>query len=96
MPSENINGGRLRMARVMRGLSSPKLADMIHVSKQAVWQYENGINGPSPETMLKICNVLDFPYQFFFEGKDESLSLVKVLPYSHFHCKSCERSTTEL
>lgn len=78
MPFEDgFNGERLRMARIMRGLSSPLLASMINVSKQAVWQYENNKNSPSSDTMFKICTTLDFPYQFFHEGDCEDIILGK-------------------
>ena len=74
---EDINGNRLRMARIMRKLSSPKLASLIEVTKQAVWQYENQQANPLPDTMLKICSVLGFPRQFFYEGYNEIYELGK-------------------
>jgi Zn-dependent peptidase ImmA (M78 family)/DNA-binding XRE family transcriptional regulator len=77
MPEE-INGNRLRMARIIHGLSSPKLASIIGVTKQAVWQYENNDHAnPSSDVMFKICNELDFPRQFFYEGYDDEYVIGK-------------------
>ena len=76
MPSiGNFNGQRLRMARIMKGLSSPQLALKLDVSKQAVWQYENNKNSPASDTLFKICTTLGFPFQFFHEGKEDQIIL---------------------
>ena len=72
---DDFNGKRLRMARIIRGLSSPQLASMVDISKQAVWQYENGKNKPANDTLFRICTILGFPYQFFHEGKNDTCIL---------------------
>lgn len=69
-----VNGERLRMARLIRGLSSPELADLIGISKQAVWQYEKGETAPSPDTMFALCRTLGFPYAFFQTGQNDQIA----------------------
>ena len=75
MAESRINGQRMRMARIIRGLSSPELGAQIGVSKQAIWQFEQGDSTPSPETMVSLCRVLRFPLAFFLEGGKDTVSV---------------------
>ena len=56
---------RLKEAREARELTATSLADLIGVSRQAVSQYENGTQTPSPYVMRRLIEVLRFPYHFF-------------------------------
>lgn len=58
-------GERLRQAREARGLSVAALAEIVSVSRQQISQYENGVNTPHPETLLKIAKGLNLPLLFF-------------------------------
>lgn len=59
-------GLRLKEAQEARGLSASALANLLGVTKQAVSQYENGVQSPSPEVMKRICDCLNLPDYFFF------------------------------
>ena len=59
-------GLRLREAREARALTASALARQLRVTKQAVSQYENGVQSPSPEVMKRICDYLNLPDYFFF------------------------------
>ncbi len=58
-------GIRLKQAREAVGLSITSLADLIGVSKQAVSQYEKGVDSPSPDIFDRIRTVLGHEPQFF-------------------------------
>lgn len=59
--------GRIRNARMARGLSITDLADQIDVTKQALSQYELGHSTPSGEVFMKIVNRLRFPTSYFYK-----------------------------
>lgn len=69
-----FNGQRLRLARIIRNISSPSLATMVGVSKQAVSQYETGKAQPKPEVLFRLVQVLEFPAKFFYEGNAYDIS----------------------
>lgn len=58
-------GVRLTQAREGMGLSITSLAELLGVSKQAVSQYEKGIDTPGPEVFNKIRTTLRHEAQFF-------------------------------
>jgi transcriptional regulator with XRE-family HTH domain len=63
--SPGFVGQRLREAREARELTAVALADLIGVTRQAVSQYENGLQTPAPEVMRRITEVVRLPYHFF-------------------------------
>ena len=58
-------GQRLKEAREARELTAVALADLIGVSRQAVSQYENGVQTPAPFVMRRITEVVRLPFHFF-------------------------------
>lgn len=58
-------GARLKEAREARYLTAIALSDLIGISRQAVSQYENGIQSPRPEIMKKIADILQLPVSYF-------------------------------
>lgn len=66
-------GIRLKQAREAIGLSLTSLADLIGVSKQAVSQYEKGVDAPSPAVFDRIRTILGHDYQFFLRPPLNSL-----------------------
>ena len=40
-------------------LSQQKLADILHVSQQSIYKYENGITSPDLETLTNMANFFD-------------------------------------
>lgn len=62
-----FNGERLKFARIYRGKTIVGLAEEIGVTKQAISQFEKGINPPKFETLMKIMSSLEFPREFFFQ-----------------------------
>lgn len=66
----SFNPGRLKEARLARGMTITDLAEKAYVSKQAISQYELGQAIPRAETLMYIVNTLDFPKTYFY-GYDE-------------------------
>jgi Zn-dependent peptidase ImmA (M78 family)/DNA-binding XRE family transcriptional regulator len=58
-------GARLREAREARELSAAALAGVLGISRQAISQYENDEQTPSPQVMRRLAEILRLPYHFF-------------------------------
>lgn len=79
MDKNKVVGARIKQARISRGYNMTQLADFIGVSRQAISQYELGINEPSPEKLRIIANFLNYPLDFFtdpIKEKKENKSVV--------------------
>jgi transcriptional regulator with XRE-family HTH domain len=61
-------GGRVRMRRLMVGISQGRLGDALGVSFQQVQKYEKGTNRISASRLQQIADILEAPISFFFEG----------------------------
>jgi transcriptional regulator with XRE-family HTH domain len=61
-------GSRMRMRRMMLGMSQGKLGDALGITFQQVQKYEKGANRISASRLEHIAQLLHAPVQFFFEG----------------------------
>ena len=61
-------GSRLRLRRMLVGLSQEKLGDRMGLTFQQIQKYEKGVNRIGASRLFKLSQVLDVPVQFFFEG----------------------------
>jgi transcriptional regulator with XRE-family HTH domain len=61
-------GSRLRMQRVMLGLSQEKLAAAFGLTFQQVQKYEKGVNRMGSSRLQQAAHILDVSVPFFFEG----------------------------
>jgi len=61
-------GRRLRMRRLMLGMSQEKLAGQLRLTFQQVQKYEKGVNRISASRLQDISRILQVPVPFFFEG----------------------------
>jgi len=61
-------GARLRMRRVMLGMSQGKLGQLLGVSFQQIQKYEKGSNRISASRLRQAAQVLEVPVEFFYEG----------------------------
>jgi len=66
-PTDKHVGARVRMRRLMLGLSQEKLADGLGLTFQQVQKYEKGTNRIGASRLQHIANILKVPPQFFFE-----------------------------
>jgi transcriptional regulator with XRE-family HTH domain len=61
-------GARLRMRRVMLGMSQGKLGQLLGVTFQQVQKYEKGSNRISASRLRQAAHALEVPVEFFYEG----------------------------
>jgi transcriptional regulator with XRE-family HTH domain len=61
-------GSRVRMRRMMLGMSQEKLGDALSLTFQQVQKYEKGANRISASRLQHISHILQVPVPFFFEG----------------------------
>lgn len=67
----NLNGERLKKARIYRGLTVAELAEKIDCQRQTVSMYENNkIKCPDDSTVQKLSETLGFPIKYFFENQN--------------------------
>jgi transcriptional regulator with XRE-family HTH domain len=67
-PIDRHVGSRVRMRRLMLGMSQTTLADALGLSFQQVQKYEKGTNRIGASRLQHICQLLQVPMSFFFEG----------------------------
>jgi transcriptional regulator with XRE-family HTH domain len=73
MPNKSANpidrhvGARIRMQRMVRGLSQTELGKAVGVTFQQVQKYEKGVNRVGASRLQQIANVLKVRPDFFFE-----------------------------
>jgi transcriptional regulator with XRE-family HTH domain len=67
-PIDRHVGGRVRMRRMMLGISQSKLGDGLGISFQQVQKYEKGANRMGASRLQQIAHILQTPVPFFFEG----------------------------
>lgn len=66
-PIDTHIGARMRMRRLLLGMSQEELADELGVTCQQVQQYENGTDGIGAGRLYHIAHALQVPLIFFFE-----------------------------
>lgn len=83
-PVDHYCGSRVRMRRMMLGMSQEKLGDALGLTFQQVQKYEKGTNRIGASRMQQISHILQVPVAFFFEGAPD----VK----GHMHVDSAGRT----
>ncbi len=66
-PVDRHVGQRIRLRRMMLGLTQKELGKAIRRSFQQIQQYEQGTNWVTAGTLYTLTRVLDVPIVFFFE-----------------------------
>jgi transcriptional regulator with XRE-family HTH domain len=67
-PIDRHVGSRVRMRRMMLGMSQEKLGDALDLTFQQVQKYEKGTNRIGASRLQSIAHILQVPVAFFFEG----------------------------
>ena len=67
-PTDKHVGSRVRMRRMMLGVSQEKLGDGLGLTFQQVQKYEKGANRIGASRLQQIAAILQVPVSFFFEG----------------------------
>ncbi|MCT2534758.1 XRE family transcriptional regulator [Aquibacillus koreensis] len=59
-------GENLTNLRIMYGYSRKQLSDMLHVTEQAVWQYENNYTSPKMQVVNDLKTIFDVKSKYFY------------------------------
>ncbi|WP_242218280.1 helix-turn-helix domain-containing protein [Shinella zoogloeoides] len=77
-PIDVFVGSRVRLRRLMVGMSQEALADRLGVTFQQVQKYEKGTNRISASRLQAISDVFRVPPSFFFQDDDNAASATGV------------------
>jgi transcriptional regulator with XRE-family HTH domain len=60
-------GGRVRLRRMLLGMSQEKLGEQLGLTFQQVQKYEKGVNRIGASRLFELAKVLGVPVQFFYD-----------------------------
>lgn len=72
-PVDIYVGSRLKLRRLILGISQKKMAEKLGITFQQVQKYENGINRISASRLWDISKLLKVQVEYFFDGMNESI-----------------------
>lgn len=61
-------GSRVRLRRMLVGMSQDKLGEALGLTFQQVQKYEKGVNRIGASRVFEISQILDVPIQYFFDN----------------------------
>ena len=67
-PVDRHVGTRVRMRRMMVGMSQEKLGEALGITFQQIQKYEKGMNRISASRLQQTSRVLGVPIDYFYEG----------------------------
>lgn len=73
MPKKQANpidaqvGNRVRLRRMLVGMSQEKLGEMLGLTFQQVQKYEKGVNRIGAGRLYQVANILGVPVSYFYE-----------------------------
>jgi transcriptional regulator with XRE-family HTH domain len=67
-PIDKHVGSRVRLRRILVGLSQEKLGDAMGITFQQIQKYEKGTNRIGASRLQEASRILGVPVNFFFEG----------------------------
>ena len=74
-PVDRHVGSRVRMRRVLLGMSQEKLGEALNLTFQQVQKYEKGTNRIGASRLNQLSKILSAPVSFFFDGAPLDASL---------------------
>jgi transcriptional regulator with XRE-family HTH domain len=72
-------GSRVRLRRMLLGLSQEKLAERLGLTFQQVQKYEKGINRIGASRLFDLAQVLGVPVQFFYDDAPVAVSAERAV-----------------
>jgi transcriptional regulator with XRE-family HTH domain len=79
-PIDEHVGSRLRMRRMMLGMSQEKLGEAFGLTFQQVQKYEKGVNRMGSSRLQHAAHILQVSVPFFFEGAPGGHELSETAP----------------
>jgi transcriptional regulator with XRE-family HTH domain len=74
-PVDKYVGSRVRMRRIMLGMSQEKLGEALGLTFQQIQKYEKGTNRVGASRLQQISEVLQVPVSFLFDGGPSGVTL---------------------
>jgi transcriptional regulator with XRE-family HTH domain len=71
-PIDRHVGSRVRLRRMLIGMSQEKLGHALELTFQQVQKYEKGANRIGASRLQQIAKVLGVPVEFFFDGSPQT------------------------
>ena len=68
-------GEKLRLARLMAGITQQELGELVAVSRQFIHQLEAGVKPPAEDLLLALAEVLKVKSDFFLRNHKMMLSM---------------------
>ena len=65
-------GNRLRLRRMMIGMSQERLGELLGLTFQQVQKYEKGVNRIGAGRLFEVARILGVPIQYFYENVPEA------------------------
>lgn len=75
-------GSRVRLQRMLRGISQEKLGEKLGLTFQQIQKYEKGVNRIGASRLYDLASVLGVPIQFFYD--EAPTSEAKLQPQAGF------------
>ena len=69
-------GSRVRLRRILVGMSQERLGEEIGLTFQQIQKYECGANRISAARLWQLAEALESPISYFYDGLDEALELL--------------------
>jgi transcriptional regulator with XRE-family HTH domain len=66
-------GNRVRIRRMLIGMSQERLGDLLGLTFQQVQKYEKGVNRIGAGRLFEIARILGVPIDFFYDGVGAAL-----------------------
>jgi transcriptional regulator with XRE-family HTH domain len=79
-PVDRHVGSRVRMRRIMLGMSQEKLGEGLGLTFQQIQKYEKGTNRIGASRIQQISEILQVPVSFLFEGSPGSSTVFDEAP----------------
>ena len=79
MPKKQANpidaqvGNRVRLRRMLIGMSQEKLGELLGLTFQQVQKYEKGVNRIGAGRLFQVSRILSVPIDYFYEGVVDQL-----------------------
>lgn len=70
----------LKTLRKAKNLSQQKLADILHVSQQSIYKYENDITSPDIETLTNMSNFFGTSIDYLVGNSNVSRKIEELFP----------------
>lgn len=80
-------GERLKIYRTQKGLSQEKIAEMLHVSRQAVTKWESDQTTPSSDNLIALANLYEVSLDELIGKSEEKRASAEEEKKKHFSPK---------